>query len=243
MALVSGRFKLDPRAPEPARPATPPLAPPRGSAPSSTRAPPSPSPSTPPPPSSRLPPPSAKPTRTNRKMLVIAAAVVALLLVGGAIAVFVATVLGYPDKYVLERDEMPSGMSNARLTSTELRDAGMSGNPGEIDWQDSEFADAFSQAGLDDPERAHGQVLAAGASKIVVLALKYPDADAAQSAAQSMRQICSFGSVGGLQAMVMRDDDVLVIVISEDGASRAQVQAVGSALREKASGLERSCST
>lgn len=176
-------------------------------------------------------------------MLIVAAAVVALLLVGGAIAVFVANVFGYPDKYVLERDEMPPGMSNSRLTASELRDAGMSENPGEIDWEASEFAGAFSQAGLDDPDRAHGQILAAGASEIVILALKYPDADAAQSAAQSMRQVCSFGSVGGLQAMVMRDQDVIVIVVSEGGASRAQVQAVGSALREKASGLERSCST
>ena len=233
MALVSGRFKLDPRAPEPARPAVPPLAPPRATAP--------PAPRPAPPPAPRPAAVAKAPARTNRKLLLIGAAVVALLLVGGA--VFVATALGYPDKYVLDEDEMPAGMSNEDLSASDLREAGMRENPGEIDWDRSELADAFSQAGIDDPEEAHGQVLDAGSSEIVILALKYPNEEDARSAAQSMRRICSFGSAGGVQALVMRDGDVVVAIVSDDGASRAQVQAVGEALREKASGLERACST
>lgn len=227
MALVRGRFKLDPQGPEPARPPPAPAAVPAR-------------PPAPPPP---RPAAARAPARERRKLLLVGAGVVALLLVGGAIAVFVATALGFPDRYVLDEDEMPRGTSNARLTSSELRDAGMRKNPGPIDWEQSEIADGFAQVGLDDPEEAHGQILAAGAAKIVVVAMKYPSEKDAQEAAQTMRRVCSLGAAGGVHAVVLRDGDVLVVVLSDEGASRAEVQSVGSALREKASGLERACST
>lgn len=201
-----------------------------------------------PPPSTVRAAPSAPGSRPptaskNRRVLVIGAIAVAILLLGGAVAVFVATALGFPDKYVLERSEMPSGMSNARLSAGDLRDAGMTENPGYIDWDESALADAFSRAGIDDPDEAHGQVLQAGGDQIAIVAMKYANEDAARAAATDLRAICSFGSVSGIEATVLRDGDVVVAVFSDDGASRAQVRAVSEALREKVDDLVQSCST
>ncbi|HET6405049.1 MAG TPA: hypothetical protein VFH78_10415, partial [Candidatus Thermoplasmatota archaeon] len=194
------------------------------------------------PPALRAPVAPAAAPRRDRRMLYLAGGVLGVLLVG-AVVVFAAVALGFPEKYVLDDDEMPPGMSNARLSSSELRDAGMSRNPGPIDWDRSVFADGFAQTGADDPKEAHGQVLAAGAARIVILAMQYPNEDEARDAAQQMRTICSFGGRAGVQAVVLRDEDVVVVVMSGEGATRAQVSAVASALTEKVEDLSRVCST
>lgn len=224
MALVSGRFKLDPRGAEPARPpVAPPVPAPRAIAP-----PPAPRPA----PVPAATPAARAPLWRNRRVLLIAALVLAVLVVGGAIA-FVATALGYPDKYVLERSEMPSGMSNARLTRSELDDAGMESNPGPMD--PAALEDNFG-GDSSDVEKAHGQILSTSdGGRIAILALKYVDEDAARSAAAEARMLCSFANGAAL-----RDGDVLVVLFPE-GASRAAVREAASALREKTGDLAPVC--
>lgn len=160
----------------------------------------------------------------------------ALLLLGGAIAVYAATALGFPAKYVLDADERPAGMTNARLTASEMDQLGITQNPGIVD--DERLADQFGDRREDGPEEGHVQVLtvAGGGGRIIVAALRYADEPAAQDGASEMRALCSFA--GGA---VLRDGDVVVALLPEDGASRGSVRAAALALQEKTPALRSIC--
>lgn len=226
MALVSGRFRLDPRAPAPERAIPPPPTLPKPAA-----APPA-APRPIAPVAAASPAPTAKP---RRKVLIVAAVVIGLLLVGGAVAVFVATSMGYPDAYTLSPSEYPSGMTTAPLRQSD-RDNGLEDNPGPIDMDamDPRVADRLE---TDDGDRplAHGQILSAGGSRISILALKYGDAGAAQEAGENAKAICTF-----LSGAVMRDGAVLVVIMPES-PNTSQVRAVANALDAKTPDLARVC--
>lgn len=219
MALVSGRFRLDPRDAEPVRaPAPAPLPVAR------------PAPPRPPPPAPAPAPAAGK----SRRMLLVGAAAAALLLLGGAVAVYVATTPGYPDDYVLARGEYPSGMSLARLSADDMDQLGIRRNPGEIDAAE---LDSYETDDGVRPERGYAQVIeTADGGRVVALALAYPSEDDVQERAREARALCSFAS-----AAVLRDGKILVLIIPEDGASRTAVRAVTAALRDKTSDLAPVC--
>lgn len=229
LALVSGRFRLDPRAPEPDRYVPPPPTPLQARA---AVAPPPAAPAPPPPPAPVAAAATTSPTR--RRVLVVGAIVVAILLVGGAVAVFVATALGYPDKYVLEGNERPSGMTDARLSQDEMDDLGITSNPGEID--KARLQDEFETNDGRSPDQGNAQVLQAGSGRVVILALKYQDEEQARDATSQLRALCSFAN-----GAVLRDADVRVAIVPDEGASRSDVRAVAAALLEKTSALEAVC--
>lgn len=217
MALVSGRFRLDPRSPAPERQLPPP--PTLASTP----------PVRPPPP--RPPAPTAAPAAkkpANRRIVLLGASALAVLLLGGAVAVYVATALGYPDKYVLDADEMPAGMSNARLSANDREESGLRSNPGEMDRDKLE-----QDMPLDpSPDRGYAQILATSdGSRVVSVAFKYADEEAARSSTTQLRAVCSFAD-----GIVLRDADVVVMIFPEDGATRSNARAVANALIDKTGG-------
>lgn len=167
-------------------------------------------------------------------MYLIAGGVVALLLVGGAIAIYAATELGYPGKYTLDDGEMPTGVSEARLTRSEMDDLGIRENPGEMD------KDAFRDNAPSDPDNEPDTVVAQvlqdrSGNRILLLAMKYPTEEDARAAAADARALCSFAAGSAL-----RDGDVLVLLFPE-GASSSTVGSVARALLAKADGLEPVC--
>jgi hypothetical protein len=163
----------------------------------------------------------------------LGAAVVALLVVGGAVAVFVATAMGYPDKYLLENREAPGGMSKARLSEDEMDEIGIGSNPGQI--EDARL-DEYPM-GDERAEEAWMEVLTdGGGARVVIIAARFAEEEQAIDAAKQARAACSFRS-----GAVLRDGEVLVVVLPDSGASRAQARAVADALRDKARGLETVC--
>ncbi|HUR70251.1 MAG TPA: hypothetical protein VM370_13485 [Candidatus Thermoplasmatota archaeon] len=233
---MSGRFKLDPRAAEPARPAAAPL-------PLARPAAPAPPPPRPAPVATAAP--AAHPDARRRKLIVLSAAVVALLLVGGAVAVFVATTQGYPEKYVLRSSDHPDGMGRASMSQDDLADLGMTENPGEVDMDQSDLADLLQAMRMDEPDRSHAQILSdSSGARVIILALKYADEDQAKENAKQARALCNtqlVRTVGLAPGVVLRDGDVLVGVLAENGASNTQARAVGQALRDNVRGLAPVC--
>jgi len=221
LALVSGRFRLDPKAPAPQRAVPPPPPPPTAAAPPVVARPP--------------PDPLPAPAPTKRRRgLMLGAVVVALLLLGGVVAVYVATAKSYPGSYLLETREYPSGLSKARLSADELDELGMRSNPGEID---RDQLDTFETPDGTDPEEGHALVLQdASGARVIVTAVRYADEEDAVDAAKQARALCSFAN-----GAVLRDGKVLVGILPERGGSRTEARAVASALREKTDDLVTVC--
>lgn len=237
---MSRRFNLDPRAPPTARP-PPPRAPttPTASAtaPRPFSAPPPfgaairPDGASAPDPTAPAAAPAAPPAARRRRTMYLVAAIVAVLLVGGGVAIYAATDLTYPNKYVLDDDEMPSGVSNARMSRGDLADAGMEKNPGAMD--EEQFKSDYPTR--NQPEEAHSQVLQTSAGRVVVLSLRYADEDTARAAAAEARALCSFAG-----AAALRDGDVLLLVVGDDTPSDV-VAPIVRTLKEKVSSLDQAC--
>lgn len=210
------RFRLDPTAPDVERPPVAPPPPPGvPRAPPPTAAPPAPA------------SPPALPAR-NRRLLAIGALVVVALVGLGAAAFAITGALAYPDKYLLEEDEIPAGLAEGRLTAEEREEYGVTSNPGEIS---SDELDQFSDREGDPPEKGWVQVLGdsgGGTQRLVVLALQYENEDSAKSAATQLRALCSFA--GGA---VLRDGDVVVALAPEGSGMRASVPVVAKLIEEK----------
>lgn len=233
MALVSGRFKLDPRAPAterptraaqapmraPAAPARPKASDPLPAAPVSVR--PAAAAATPPPP-------------RRRRALLLAAVVVGILLVGGGVAAYLVNAESYPDKYVLKPQQYPQGLSTAPLSSGDRERAGVTSNPGAID---PDSLSSFETSDGTPPEQGYLLALSdAGGARIAMIALEYGNEVDALDFAKQARAICSFANGAAL-----RDGKVLVLVIPENGASKAQVVTVARALLDKNGDLDPVC--
>lgn len=179
--------------------------------------------------------PAEPPVERSRRGAILAIAVVALLVVAGVV-VFAATALaGYPEKYLLDEDEQPDGMRIARLSQDERDELGVTENPGRID-REKLRSDYETQSGV-EPEDGYALVLADGSgARIAVLAFQYANEEDAQAGAREARAVCSFA--GGA---VLRDGDVVVLVVRVGGSSSNAVSEVAAALRDKEPDLARVC--
>lgn len=219
------RFKLDPNAPEVERPHVPPPAPPGTVAKAPTPTPPLPTPR-PAPATGAAPADGAR----NRRLLIIGAIAVASLLVLGGVAYGAYTLLGlgYPDKYLVDADEMPEGMSEARLTSQERDQVGIEENPGRMS---EDRLDDFAARNGARPDEGWTQVLgdsSGGTQRVAVVALQYANEEDAKSGASQLRALCSFA--GGA---VLRDGDVVVAVVPDGNGMRSSVPVVARIVQDK----------
>ena len=215
------KFNLDPRAAPP--PAPPPVVVPRA-----------PPPASPPPPAPVAP---VEPARGRRKLLLVGAAVVAILLIGGAVAIYAATNLGYPERYLLDEDERPAGYTNARLSANEMEELGIERNPGEVSRDVIERREQELGRDGSDAEEAHLQVLMTpSGARVLITAARYESEDAAKSAVNDLRMLCSVR-----MGSVLRDGNVVVTLLHPDGVAPAQARTVLEALRAQNGDLVRMC--
>lgn len=145
--------------------------------------------------------------------------------------------MGYPGRYTLDDGDMPSGVSEARLSRSEMDEMGIASNPGEMDAE--KFRDGAPMREGNDPEEVHAQVLADGrGARVTILAMQYADEEGARTAANDARVLCS--TRFGLNGAVLLDGDVVVLLVPE-GASLETVGSVARALLDKTDSLAPVC--
>lgn len=187
--------------------------------------------------------PGAKKGLTPRQRTFAIVAALVVLLGGsatiGGMYVFDVGPFAYPERYLLEKDEIPAGMFMMPIDPDLRTEIGMRENPGEISTRD--LMDSFEMGGP-YPEAGWAQQLGGdgptgGDVPVVILALKFANEEDAKTAAARFR----FGCAGGGLA-VLRDGDVVVVVAPQDeNEGRPFVNAVVSALIRKAPDLVRLC--
>ncbi|HEX2022840.1 MAG TPA: hypothetical protein VHH36_08995, partial [Candidatus Thermoplasmatota archaeon] len=165
----------------------------------------------------------------------VAAAVVAgVLLLGGVVAVGAMYALdvgpfAFPERYLLEEDEYPSGMRKASLDAWDAEDFGVTSNPGQV-----------ADAKLDElplqppPDEAWMQGLETtrGGQVVAVAAAQFASEDDAKGAITRLRAGCSFGIADGIVGM--RDGDVVVVVMGKGAEAETYVAQVAKAIQRKA---------
>lgn len=166
------------------------------------------------------------PTRDRKKTYLIAGAIAAILLVGGAVAIYAATELQYPNAYLLEdADERPSGVTPRQMTRSEMDGLGITENPGEMD---KEAFDSFTQGAIrHDPKEVHAQALRTNAGQpIFVFALKFDNEEDARESAQDQTARLACTGRTGRTVTLLRDNDVVVAIFSDASAQSAHVNVV-----------------
>lgn len=171
-----------------------------------------------------------------RRTLAIGIAIALLLTSGVAVGAMYALDAGpfaYPNKYILQDDEIPRGLRNAPLDAEAREELGLTSNPGEVD--PSTIVD---DTGGPRPERAWVQGLTNGASEpiVVIVALDYGNRDDADDAASRLQAGCMFRDGFTL----LRDGDVLVLVMPENGGD-GYVASVVAALKRQNADLSTVC--
>ena len=178
----------------------------------------------------------------ERKALVVAVAAVLLLGGGATVGAMYALDIGpfaYPNKYLLEEDEIPRGLTLIRLPDEAREEVGIRSNPGKVD---SDRIDEISFGGP-RPKAVWMQFLgeraspSGGGAAIAIVPIQYADQEDADSAARGVRGACAFRD--GLTAL--RDGDVLVLVTAEGSAGGTWLPSVVSALKAKNPDLTTLC--
>lgn len=176
-----------------------------------------------------------RPMLDDRRLMVVAV-VLLLVVFGSGTAAYLefSPTARYPERYLVDDDEMPAGLSNAPV-SPELRDDHeIDENPGRMNADQLEDVSAGSST---TPEEGWVQVLGdpSGEPMVAVLALRFEDAEAADGWVRSMMPVCAFG--GG---RVYQHGSVAVLVAVEDSDGIARLNDVADVLLDK-SRLERAC--
>lgn len=187
-----------------------------------------------------LPPPVAKAVAFARaRPKVVAIAVAILLLSGfGTVAAMYAMDAGpfaYPEQYLLRGDEMPRGLHTPPPDADAREEIGMMQNPGELDW-----SRLRGQIGGPEPDAVWGQFLAEVGDPdpvIGLVALKYASTKDADAAANGRIQLACAGGM----VTVMKDGDVVLVIVHEDEDGQSWRPAVMSALVAQNDDLVRVC--
>ena len=220
------RFQLDPKGEAPARP-------PRVAAPSVVPAP--------------VPAPPASPSplgASSRKRWWIVLGVVALLLVaGGGLGAYVMKVgpFAYPDRYLLQKGEEPSG-TRLSLNAQVREFLGLSQNPGQM--SDAKIDDLIARGGdATRPSEVWAEDLATRfiGEDVIVVAIKYASAADAQNEVGSASDGCNHRDLGG-GGTVLRDGAVVVVIGALGADASSSVRAVQKALVAKTPSLALACS-
>lgn len=210
------RFRLDPLAPPVEAPAPPPAAP-----------------ATPAPPPPKAPAAAKAPGK--RLPLAAVIGVVVLVLVTGTGATLYAMDVGpfaYPDRYLLEKEEVPPSLRLTSLPVEVREELGVTENPGKV--RDDKL-DGFRQGAIEPEEGWIETVTPRGQYvPVLIMALRFADADAASDwAADSAAEGCQGGTI-------LKDGKVIVAVGGQGRGTETYVAEVVKALRAK-SDLSKVC--
>ena len=248
------RFQLDPRAKAPERPAPPPPGPRPASPPADPGAPPAeplaplrPAAAPPPPPLGPSPPAGSSAAAAGagswlRRHRVLAMALLGLVLLsGGAAATLYAMELPpfeYPRRYLLEGSEIPARMQLGEVPDAVEQEFGVRENPGRVDEDD---LDAFTfQNRLPEPDDAWGQSLrpTSTSGDVLVFALRFSDEKKANQWSSLASISCS---TGGGKGAILKDGDVVVVVMADGDQGAPWATRVVNKLKEEAPDLRTVC--
>jgi len=222
---ASMRFRLDPNAPE-----APPPPPPRAAPP-------------PPPRAAPVASPAAAPDAARTKRLLILAGLGLVVLAAGATAVLYATDTGpfaYPHAYMVEGKAVPSGASLPPAPQAMRDQFGVDSNPGRVpdDQLDSLAGGQAGSGRVPRPNEAWVESLRAGGADdaVVVIASKFASDKDAGDFVSAVGIGCARGGF-----TLLRDGDVVVLVIVGDAGGQAYGPRVASTILGQVSGIKRVC--
>lgn len=159
----------------------------------------------------------------------------ALVVLGGGTAAYLelAPTGKYPERYLLEEDEMPAGLRLLSLPDQAKAELGVSSNPGEM--KKAKLADFESDSGV-RPAEGWLEVFGSGGFSFdaALFAFRFSSVGDAETWVQESLSEC------GANALAYRWGNVVVLIASESGNTEPAAK-VAAALKEKTPRLERAC--
>lgn len=171
----------------------------------------------------------------QRRLLVVGGALlVAFLLVGGSYYALSAEAR-YPEGYLLEDDEMPSGLRNSDLPPVALGVLGVKETPGEM--SESALGNFETDSGV-RPEEGWLQAFGASRSDLqaILFAFRFESRGDADEWIGEAREECDSGD-----GLLLRAGTVVVLVVPESDDNADAMRRVANAVEDKAPKLEFVC--
>jgi hypothetical protein len=170
----------------------------------------------------------------RRTLVMVGAVAVVLMLLGGGSYYAFSAEARYPEGYLLEAKEMPTGMQNAQLPSFVLSELGVKETPGAVNART--LAEFESDDGI-RPEEGWLQVIGASRNSVDVLlfAFRFADKGDADAWVAEARGECSG------RGSLLRDRTIVVLVLPESSEDASAAERVAQKVQAKASRLASVC--
>lgn len=159
------------------------------------------------------------------------AVVVALLLLGGGTAAYVelSAEARYPDRYLVQENEMPTGLRTSAIPAEARMALGIEENPGRLSEQMLERLSASDARPVD----GYAQLLGGTSAEVVVFALRFDTREDAQRWTATAADDCPDG--------LLRDRTIVLLVMGEGSRGEAQAERVRDVLEDKSPRLQAAC--